>query len=117
MFSKLPGLIQKADTVNYIGKIENVVGMAMESSGHRASIGDIAMVYNEEEHRQIPAEVVGFRDDRMQLMSYENVSGITAGSFVRNTKRRLKIPVGEFLRGRIIDAKGQVVDVTITILY
>ena len=54
MFSKLPEMIQKAETISYIGKIENVIGMAMESSGNRASIGDIAMIYNEEKHRQIP---------------------------------------------------------------
>lgn len=110
MFSKLPELIQKAETVSYIGKIENVVGMSMESSGNRASIGDIAMIYNEEKRRQIPVEVVGFREDKMQLMAYENLSGVSAGSFVRNTRKRLKIPVGEFLRGRIIDATGKPMD-------
>lgn len=31
MFSQLPELIQKTETVSYIGKVENVVGMAMES--------------------------------------------------------------------------------------
>ncbi len=110
MFSKLPELIQKAETISYIGKIENVIGMAMESSGNRASIGDIAMIYNEEKHRQIPVEVVGFRGDKMQLMAYENLNGVAAGSFVRNTRKRLKIPVGEFLRGRIIDATGNPMD-------
>ena len=110
MFSKLPELIQKAEIVSYIGKIENVIGMSMESSGNRASIGDIAMIYNEEKRRQIPVEVVGFREDKMQLMAYENLSGVSAGSFVRNTRKRLKIPVGEFLRGRIIDATGNPMD-------
>ena len=110
MFSKLPEMIQKAETISYIGKIENVIGMAMESSGNRASIGDIAMIYNEEKHRQIPVEVVGFRGDKMQLMAYENLNGVSAGSFVRNTRKRLKIPVGEFLRGRIIDATGNPMD-------
>ncbi len=110
MFSQLPNLIAKAETVSYIGKIENVVGMSMEASSNRASIGDIAMIYNEEKRRQIPVEVVGFRDGRSQLMAYENMSGISAGSFVRNTRKRLKIPVGEFLRGRIIDALGNPMD-------
>lgn len=110
MFSKIPGLIQKSETISHIGKVENVVGMALESSGNRASIGDIAMIYNEEKHRQIPVEVVGFKNDKIQLMAYENMNGIAAGSFVRNTKRRLKIPVGEFLRGRIIDATGKPMD-------
>lgn len=110
MFSKLPELIRKTETISYIGKIENIVGMSMESSGTRASIGDIAMVYNEEKHQQIPVEVVGFKNDKIQLMAYDNINGVAAGSFVRNTKRRLKIPVGEFLRGRVIDATGKPMD-------
>ena len=110
MFKKFPELIENAETISYIGKIENIVGMCMESSGSRASIGDIAIIYNEETHKQIPVEVVGFKNDKIQLMAYDNISGVSVGSFVRNTKHRLKIPVGEFLRGRIIDATGKPID-------
>lgn len=110
MLKKLAGMIKNAETVSYIGKIENVVGMAIEASGSRASIGDIAMIYDEDKNRQIPVEIVGFKDNRLQLMAYENLNGISAGSFVRNTGKRLKIPVGEFLRGRIIDAVGKPMD-------
>ncbi|MBS5521600.1 MAG: flagellar protein export ATPase FliI [Clostridiales bacterium] len=110
MLKKLAGMIKNAETVSYIGKIENVVGMAIEASGSRASIGDIAMIYDEDQNRQIPVEIVGFKDNRLQLMAYENLNGISAGSFVRNTGKRLKIPVGEFLRGRIIDAVGKPMD-------
>lgn len=110
MFEKIPKLIMKSETVGHIGKIENVVGMSMEASGGRSSIGDIVMIYNEEQNRQTPAEVVGFRDGRIQLMTYEATSGIASGSFVRNTRRRLKVPVGDFLRGRIINAMGEPID-------
>lgn len=110
MLKDLPELILKSETVSHIGKIENIVGMAIESSGGRASIGDIAMIYNEEKRQQIPVEVVGFREDKVQLMAYENMSGIASGSFVRNTRKRLKIPVGDFLRGRVIDALGRPMD-------
>ena len=110
MFKELSDLIMKTETIDHIGKIENIVGMSMEASGGKASIGDIAYIYNEDRKEQIPVEVVGFKDDKIQLMAYENMSGIAAGSFVRNTRRRLKIPVGEFLRGRIIDAKGEPMD-------
>ena len=110
MFKELPSLIMKSETASHIGKIENIVGMAMEASGGRASIGDIAYVYNEEKKEQLPVEVVGFKEDKIQLMAYDNMSGISSGSFVRNTKKRLKIPVGEFLRGRIIDAMGRPMD-------
>ncbi|MBE5978952.1 MAG: flagellar protein export ATPase FliI [Paenibacillaceae bacterium] len=110
MFKDLTELIMKTETIDHIGKIENIVGMSMEASGGKASIGDIAYIYNEDRKEQIPVEVVGFKDDKIQLMAYENMSGIAAGSFVRNTRRRLKIPVGDFLRGRIIDAKGEPMD-------
>lgn len=110
MLNDLPELILKSETISHIGKIENIVGMAMESSGGRASIGDIAMIYNEDKKRNIPVEVVGFKEDKIQLMAYESMNGIASGSFVRNTKKRLKIPVGEFLRGRIIDALGEPMD-------
>lgn len=110
MLKDLPNLILQSETVNHIGKIENVVGMAIEASGGRASIGDIAYIYNEDRREQIPVEVVGFKDDKIQLMAYENLNGIASGSFVRNTRKRLKIPVGDFLRGRVIDAQGNPMD-------
>jgi flagellum-specific ATP synthase len=103
-------MIMNAETVSHIGRIENVTGMAMEASGGSANIGDIVLIYSDEQKKQIPAEVVGFRGDKVQLMAYENMNGIGTDSFVRNTKRRLKIPVGEFLRGRIIDSLGTPLD-------
>ncbi|MBR5230043.1 MAG: flagellum-specific ATP synthase FliI, partial [Firmicutes bacterium] len=110
MLKELPGLISESETINYIGKIENVTGMAMEASANNSRIGDMVMIYNEKQKREIPAEVVGFHDDKVQLMAYENLNGVGSGSFVRNTGKRLKIPVGEFLRGRIIDAMGRPMD-------
>lgn len=110
MIKGLADKIRSTETVEYIGKIENVVGMAMEASGGKASIGDIAMIYSEENRRQIPVEVVGFKADRIQLMAYENTGGIASGSFVRNTRKCLKIPVGDCLKGRVVDALGNPMD-------
>ena len=110
MLKELPELIAKSQTVNYIGKIENVTGMAMEASANNSRIGDLVLIYNEKQKREIPAEVVGFHGDKVQLMAFENLNGIGSGSFVRNTGKRMKIPVGEFLRGRIIDALGKPID-------
>lgn len=110
MLKDITAMVRQSETISHIGKVENVVGMAMEASGGRASIGDIAMIYNEDRKCQVPVEVVGFKGERIQLMAYENTNGIASGSFVRNTKRRLKIPVGDCLKGRIIDALGTPMD-------
>lgn len=110
MFKEISALISKSETVSHIGKIENIVGMTIEASGSKGSIGDICTVYNDSLKRQVPLEVVGFKGNSTLLMPYESLSGITSGSFVRNTKSRLKIPVGDFLCGRIIDSMGNPID-------
>ena len=46
----------------------------------------------------------------MLLMPYEAMNGISAGNFVRNTGKRLRLPVGNFLRGRVINALGEPID-------
>lgn len=110
MLKNLPKLIAKSETVSHIGKIENIVGMTIEASGGKASIGDIGMIYSENKNQHIPAEVVGFKDDKILLMPYDDINGISAGSFIRNTKNRLKIPVGNNLRGMVLDAMGNPID-------
>ncbi len=102
--------IKQTETISRIGKIENIVGMTMEASGGKAGIGDISSIYSQNNKGRVLAEVVGFKDDKVLLMPYESTDGIMAGSFVRNTGQRLKIPVGDFLQGRIISAMGEPID-------
>ena len=110
MFRELIPHVNNAETISRTGKIENIVGMSIEASGGRAAIGDICRIYSNESGGQIPAEVVGFKNDHILLMPYANMSGISAGNFVRNTGKRLTLPVGPFLRGRVINALGQPID-------
>ena len=110
MFRELIPQIRSAESMSRTGKIENIVGMSIEASGGRAAIGDICRIYSNESGGQIPAEVVGFKNDHILLMPYANMSGISAGNFVRNTGKRLTLPVGPFLRGRVINALGQPID-------
>ena len=107
MFEKLLRQVQTAQTVSYTGKIENIVGMSIEASGGRAAVGDICRIYNGESGGQVMAEVVGFKNDRILLMPYSGMSGISAGNFVRNTGKRLTLTMGPFLKGRVINALGQ----------
>ncbi len=109
-FSDLADLIKTTETVKHIGKIENIVGMTIEASGIKANIGDINIISTQDGKKEIIAEVVGFKSDRTILMPYDSTNGIGAGNFIKNTNRRLKIPVGDFLRGRIINAMGKPID-------
>lgn len=51
MLKAIPTMIKQAETANYIGRIENIIGMSMEASGGGASIGDIVLIYNEEQKK------------------------------------------------------------------
>lgn len=110
MFKNMPEIIYNAETISHIGKIENIVGMTIEASGGKAAIGDICYIYNENAQEQVLAEVVGFKNEKILLMPYENMMGMSAGNFVRNTRGQLRVPVGDFLKGRIIDALGRPID-------
>lgn len=80
MFEKIIQQVQQAQTVSYTGKIENIVGMTIEASGGRAAVGDICRIYNGESGGQIMAEVVGFKNDRILLMPYAGMNGISAAT-------------------------------------
>ncbi|MEA4941157.1 MAG: FliI/YscN family ATPase [Oscillibacter sp.] len=110
MFGQMIQQLQNADTFSLTGRIENIVGMSIEASGGNAAVGDICRIYNGDTGEQVTAEVVGFKNDRILLMPYSDMSGISAGNFVRNTGKQLTLPMGTFLRGRIINALGQPID-------
>ena len=110
MFRQMIRQVYGAESYSLTGKIENIVGMSIEASGGRAAVGDICRIYNGESGGQVTAEVVGFKNDHILLMPYSNMNGISAGNFVRNTGGQLTLKVGEFLRGRIINALGQPID-------
>ncbi len=110
MFRNAIRQIQQAETIGHTGKIENIVGMSIEASGVRAAVGDICRIYSGEAGGQISAEVVGFKGDRILLMPYAEMKGISAGNFVRNTGHQLGLRIGSFMKGRIVNALGQPID-------
>ena len=65
MFRNAIKQVQQAETISHTGKIENIVGMSIEASGAKAAVGDICRIYSDETGRQVSAEVVGFKNDRI----------------------------------------------------
>ena len=58
----------------------------------------------------VEAEVVGFKDQRVLLMPYGKVEGIGLGSRVISTNTAFRVPVGEEIVGRVLDALGRPID-------
>ncbi len=102
--------IATARTVRHFGKVTQVVGLVIESAGPAISIGRICSIENRDNGARIPAEVVGFRDNRLLLMPLGPITGITPGAIVTSTSEQLRIPVGNELIGRVVGGLGQPID-------
>ena len=103
-------LLNTEDLGSHLGTITKVVGTKLESNGPISKIGDICELNSLDGNQTVMAEVVGVEGTTVHLMPYRDIDGIGYGSVVKNTKTVLKIPVGEALLGRIVDAMAQPID-------
>lgn len=102
-------VLSKFSPLSSLGKVKNVAGIMIEVTGIEAKVGDICTIYGADDHL-ITSEVVGFKDENVLLMSYGDMKGISPGAFVQTTGAQLRVPVGDFLIGRTVDATGYPMD-------
>ena len=95
-----------------LGKVAKVVGLTIESIGPSAKLNDLCHIITKETNQVINAEVVGFKDDRVLLMPYDQTEGVGLGSRVENTGAPLKVAVGDELLGKTLDGLGYPIDNT-----
>ncbi len=101
--------IAHAPVVATSGRVRQLVGLVLEAEGLVAGVGEVCRV-DGGNGRPIPAEVIGFADDRVLLMPFERTAGIRSGQLVRPTGRPLRVPVGRGLLGRVLGGMGQPID-------
>jgi len=107
--SALRRMIRISDLYTYKGRIDKVMGLTVEATGLVCNIGDVCEIRVDDTHTVV-AEVVGLKGNIIQLMPYQELDGIGAGSIVVNTGAKLEIGVGPELVGRTIDALGNPID-------
>ena len=90
-----------------IGSVDEFVGNIVESAGPDVFLGEICEIYSHNAPGIVKAEVVGFKNGRVQMIPFGNIRGIHVGSEVLATSETVKVPVGEGLLGKIIDPFGK----------
>lgn len=90
------------------GRVSQVIGLIVESDGPIAQIGEYCTI--EGDNTPIPAEVVGFKGEKILLMPLGQMQGIRAGSRVVSSGRPLMVGVGPALLGRILNGLGEPID-------
>jgi flagellum-specific ATP synthase len=94
------------------GSVTGVIGLTVNVQGVNAGIGELVSIATAE--GETPAEVVAVETTatgvRLSCMPIGAMAGIRAGLLVRPTGASLMIPVGEELRGRVLDGLGNPLD-------
>ncbi len=102
--------LDQVDLLKVNGKVEQVIGLVIESVGPNCALGDVCMIKSREGHDLCHSEVVGFRSNRVLSMILGDASRVGPGSEIVATGRSLSINVGKELLGRVIDGLGRPLD-------
>ena len=98
------------DYTEHYGKVSKIVGLTVESVGPPCKLNDMCEIISKDGLTTVMSEVVGFKDNKVLLMPYDNVDGIGLGATVRNTGQCLGVKVGPSLLGRVLDGIGRPMD-------
>lgn len=101
--------LESFDDIINCGRVVQIVGLTIESNGPITNIGDVCLI-QPRSGPEIPAEVVGFRDQRVLLMPLADLTGVGPGSLVTATGSPLSVAVDKRLLGRVLNGLGQSMD-------
>ncbi|HRJ54048.1 MAG TPA: type III secretion system ATPase SctN [Candidatus Thiothrix moscowensis] len=90
------------------GRIVQVTGTVVRAIVPRVKLGELCMLRNPGELREIPAEVIGFEQNIALLAPIGDMQGVSAHTQVSATGKVLEVPVGEALKGHVLDGMGNI---------
>lgn len=109
-WNKLGEAIRTADTIHPVGRVSNLVGMVVEVDGLSAPVGSLCRISVGRHEPDVLCEVIGFRDDTLLVMPYQQTRGVATGCRVDLVSSKMTVPVGPQLLGRVIDGLGRPLD-------
>jgi len=108
--AQLLDTVRAADWIGRTGRITRFIGLALESRGPDARVGELCEIRPRTRGTTALAEVVGFTEGHVLLMPYGELIGIEAGSEVVATGESASVTAGPWLLGRVIDGFGAALD-------
>jgi flagellum-specific ATP synthase len=102
-------VVETIRSIRFQGKVTQVVGLVIEGYCPDAAVGTLCEIYPQS-GAPIPAEVVGFRDNKTLLMPLGELRGVGLGSLISVRRQMASMSVGPALLGRVIDGLGAPID-------
>lgn len=107
-YSELIDKVRQAKTLHYKGLVTEIIGLVIQANGPKAGIGEMVLIEHAKGH--LPAEVVGFRENKTLLMPLGSMSGIAPGCKIIASGETLRAKVGPQIVGRILNGLGEPLD-------
>lgn len=99
-----------AGSLRMSGRVAKVVGLALESVGPKASIGEVCALKDRAGNVTNISEIVGFKDNRIISMALGDLDRITPGMEIVATGKPLSVKLGDKLLGRVLDGLARPMD-------
>src|SRR3954465_3280291 len=109
-FDKYQGILQNTHLTKDSGKVTEVTGLLIKGFIPGVSVGSIVEIYTTAAEKPIMAEVVGFKDRQVLMMSLGGMRGISMGSRILLSKSVATVKVSDELLGRVVDGLGYALD-------
>lgn len=108
VFSRASNSVLSSKPIVSEGVVTDVIGLIIEGSGPSVGIGTTCEIrYGD---KVVPAEVVGFRKEKVLLMPLADTSGLSPGARIVSRGLGDTVLVSSELLGRVIDPLGRPLD-------
>ena len=101
--------VERASCGVWKGRVTELTGLLIESSGPAAAIGDFCEIETFS-GKSIRTQVIGFRDGRVLSMPLEETDGLQPGDTIIARSDQARVAVGPALLGRVLDGFGKPMD-------
>lgn len=108
IFEQAEAAVKLASRYELRGTVSDVRGVVIEGSGPFVPVGSQVRIKSGQ--HTIPAQVVGFKRDKILLMPFSDVHGVSPGASIIAEDARSDILVSDDLLGRVLDAFGHPID-------
>ncbi|MBC7466310.1 MAG: FliI/YscN family ATPase [Bdellovibrio sp.] len=107
-FEKYSDILKSTHLTKDSGKVTDVTGLLIKGYIPGVSVGSICEI--QAQGRTILAEVVGFKDRQVLMMSLADMRGISMGSKITLAKSVATVKVSDELLGRVVDGLANPLD-------
>ena len=108
VFERAQEAVSRASRCELRGCVTEVRGLLIEGTGPQVPLGSHVTIRNGTQ--AVPAQVIGFRQDKVLFMPFGEMQGIAPGFAITASESSCHVRVSHELKGRVIDALGNPLD-------